>query len=109
MDTAAVASSIRFLHSLEHDGAIVAGSVPHQSYTVLGASHGCSEFGVTGQQQLLLEGKAESEIAGQHLDVQAAQARREAPGNTVWARPCVAVPCHQTAARLPRRKSLMSE
>ena len=71
VDTAGVAPSIRLLHSVEHNGAIVAGSVPHQVYTVLEAapvlrvSHGCLEFGVIAQHNLLLEGKGKTyEIEG---------------------------------------------
>lgn len=63
MDSAGVASSIGLLHSLEHDGAIIAGSVPHQVYTVLEAApvlrvpHRYVGFGVIVQHNLLLEGK----------------------------------------------------
>lgn len=62
MNTAGVASSVRFLHSLEPDGAIIAGSVPHQVYTVLEAAPVLVVppryfFGVITQHNLLLEGK----------------------------------------------------
>lgn len=52
VDTAGVASSVRPLHSLQQDRCIIAGSVPHQSYTVLeaapvlGVPHRDTEFGV---------------------------------------------------------------
>lgn len=38
VDTAVVGSSVRLFHSLEHDGAIIAGHVSHQAYTVLVAT-----------------------------------------------------------------------
>lgn len=61
VDTAGIASSIRLLHSSEHNGAIIAGNVAHQVHTVLEAvpvprgPHGHVEFGVIGQHNLLLE------------------------------------------------------
>ena len=59
VDTAGVVSSIRLLHSVEHHGAIIAGSVSHQVYTVQEAAPvlGRPEFGLIAQHNLLLEGE----------------------------------------------------
>lgn len=63
VDTAGVTSSIKLLHSIEHDGAIIAGEVPNEGYTVLETApilevpHRYTKFGVIVQHNLLLEGK----------------------------------------------------